>query len=214
MRLCLLSSLSVSICFSVSHTCAYAHAHTHTHTHTLLRTPFQSTVLKFSKTALMLLACIYVDGRFYASVCISIRLSDGTHSPTPASMRYRFGKKDLRATIMAELIWKDKELKRFQCVVYCYFTGKSNVPAPIDLCRMILPLISLRLAPKRWGLIIQGLEDGRKYPLRPIYTQWRGVRMRDAPSQEVTTCHLFYVVSIMVPQPSNSSFRVNYRART
>ena len=106
------------------------------------------------------------------------------------------------------------DLKRFQYVIYCYFIGKSNVPAPIDICRMILPLISLRLAPKRWGLIIQGLEDGRKYPLRPIYTQWRGVRMRDAPSQEVTTCHLFYVVSIMVPPPSNSSFRISHRART
>lgn len=62
------------------------------------------------------------------------------------------------------------ELKRFQYVIYCYFIGKSNVPAPIDhYRRMILPLISLGW-PQRVGLIIQGLEDGRKYPLRPIYT--------------------------------------------
>ena len=109
--------LSLGFCFSVSHTHAYAYAHararahTHTHTYTLLRTPFQSTVLKFSKTALMLLACIYVDGRFYANMYISIHLSDGPHSPTPASMRYRFGKKDLRARIMAEHIWKEKSFR-------------------------------------------------------------------------------------------------------
>ena len=107
--------LSLGFCFSVSHTHAYAYAHarthTHTHTHALLRTPFQSTVLKFSKTALMLLACIYVDGRFYANVYISIRLSEGPHSPTPVSMRYRFGKKDLRARIMAEHIWKEKSFR-------------------------------------------------------------------------------------------------------
>ena len=167
--------LSVSLCLTHMHMHMHTHTctHTHTHTYTLLRTPFQSTVLKFSKTALMLLACIYVDGRFYASVYISIRLSDGPHSPTPAGMRYRFGKKDLRARIMQNIYGKKNhsELKRFQYVIYCYFIGKSNVPAPIDHYRMILPLISLRLAPKRWGLIIQGLEDGRKYPLRPIYTQ-------------------------------------------
>lgn len=101
-------------------------------------------------------------------------------------------------------------MKRLQYVVCCYFIGKSNVLAPIDLCRMILPLISLRLAPVRLGLIIQGLTDGRKYPLRPIYTQRRGVSMKDGPSQEVTTCHLVYVLRIMVPPPSNSSFRIGH----
>lgn len=66
--------------------------------------------------------------------------------------------------MMAEHIWKQNhsELQRLQYVVCCYLIGKSNVPASIDLCRMILPLISLRLAPVRRGLIIQGLTDGRK----------------------------------------------------
>ena len=175
MRLCLLSSLSVFICFSVSHTCAYAHAHTHTHTHTLLRTPFQSTVLKFSKTALMLLACIYVDGRFYASVYISICLSDGPHSPTPASMGYRLGKKDLRARIMAERIWKDKELKRFQYVVYCYFIGKSNVSSPIDLCRMIFTFNFPKVGPKEVGVNHTGIGRWQEIPLEAhLHTVKRG----------------------------------------
>lgn len=164
-------SLSVSLSISLSLSDAHARTHTGTHTHTLLRTPFQSAVLKFSKTALMLLARIYVDRGFYASVHVSIHLSDVPYCPTPAIVRYRFGgKKSKGYRIMAERIRKENhwELKRSQYVVCCYLTGKSNILVPIDLCRMILPLISLRLTPVKLGLIIQGLADGRKYPLRPI----------------------------------------------
>ena len=101
MRSYLLSSLSLCLslylCLCLTHTRARmrAHTHTHTHTHTLLRTPFQSAVLKFSKTALMRLACIYVDRGFYASVNVSIHLSHVPYCPTPAIVRYRFGKKKI-----------------------------------------------------------------------------------------------------------------------
>lgn len=62
-------------------------------------------------------------------------------------------------------------LKRSEYAICCYFIEKSNILAPIDHYKMILPLISLRSAPLRLGLITQGLTDDKKDLLRPIYTQ-------------------------------------------
>lgn len=63
-------------------------------------------------------------------------------------------------------VWKSRHsvLKRSRYAICCYFIGKSNILAPIDRYKMILPLISLRSAPLRLGLIIQGLTDDTKRP--------------------------------------------------